>query len=420
MGTIEIKLPENVQPKRLASGVIAYYWVLPRWARSAKDKGKSSNIAISGKPCPFESSPLGSDLSKAIRKAEALNEAIAQWRAGDTSGPVRGSVRWLFAWYREHERFKSLDHQSRAAYHEKMDSVCDVPLKVGTLGDRSAAKVDAVVADKAYAKLRVKGERHGSYAMQVCRRVWNEAVRSRSATGIDHNPFSKMKISTASTPTAPFTRAQYDAYRATARAMGLQSMATAAALAFELTQRPWDVFGIPDPDGRKVRGILWVGYRPGVSMTITQSKTEEVVTIPLADYQAASQEWRLLYPDLEEELARTPRIDGQDQIVLEERTGRPYSRRGMFKTHRKICDQAGLPKTLTPRSFRTGGSTEIGDAGIDDQRAVTGHRVLRTTAIYNRANEKKALAIGSHRRDYIDAERAADNLDNSDSRKIGK
>lgn len=50
--------------------------------------------------------------------------------------------------------------------------------------------------------------------------------------------------------------------------LGFPSMAAAAALGFELIQRVWDVFGIPDPDVSGVesetRGIQWEDYRPGV------------------------------------------------------------------------------------------------------------------------------------------------------------
>lgn len=40
------------------------------------------------------------------------------------------------------------------------------------------------------------------------------------------------------------SRTEYNMYRETARVMGFQSMATAAALAFEFANRVWDVLGL--------------------------------------------------------------------------------------------------------------------------------------------------------------------------------
>jgi hypothetical protein len=58
--------------------------------------------------------------------------------------------------------------------------------------------------------------------------------------------------------------------------MGMQSMATAAALSFELIRRVSDVFGYVDPadeeEGAEPGGIYWEDYRPGVSITLRQHK----------------------------------------------------------------------------------------------------------------------------------------------------
>ncbi|MEP7349550.1 MAG: hypothetical protein ABI668_06315 [Sphingorhabdus sp.] len=102
---------------------------------------------------------------------------------------------------------------------------------------------------------------------------------------------------------------------------------------------------------------------------------------------------------LEEELARTQRIG--DQIILDPRTGQPYSHRYASTIHRRICQKAGLPKDMMLTGFRHGGSTEIGDMGEADPRAITGHTELKTTAIYNKASAEKARRIGINRVAYI-------------------
>ena len=110
-----------------------------------------------------------------------------------------------------------------------------------------------------------------------------------------------------------------------------------------------------------------------------------------------------LYPELEEELARSRAVAAADAevIVLEERSGEKYRERRMSSVHRKICVEAGLPKDMTFTGFRHGGITEIGDAGEDDVRAVSGHKTLAVTRIYNKANVEKARRIGAARRAHL-------------------
>lgn len=125
------------------------------------------------------------------------------------------------------------------------------------------------------------------------------------------------------------------------------------------------------------------------------------VTIPLSDGRGADRV--SLYPEVEEELARwrqsRPAADGL--IIVEERSGEPYKHRRMSEVHRRICDEAKLPKKLTFTSFRHGGATEIGDSGEADIRPISGHTQINTTAIYNKVNEMKARRIAVRRREHI-------------------
>ena len=142
--------------------------------------------------------------------------------------------------------------------------------------------------------------------------------------------------------------------------MGKQSMATAAALSFECCQRVFDTFGFEDPDQRVVRGFYWEDYQPGVQIKVVQSKTGKTITLPLVDGEG--EDAVQLYPELEEELARTPRTEGSERemIVRDERTGRPYVIDYMQKLHVRNRSKAGLPKDLRFTSFQHGGITEIG------------------------------------------------------------
>lgn len=405
------RLPSYVNRRRLAAGGWAYYWVRPAWAdpklATSKDELVRRKALRNGKTCPVATTSLGSDLSEVFTRAKVLNETFKAWRIGEQQEITRGTVEWLFDWYRKQDKFTSKRHQTRVGYKRQMDFIEAMEMKVGTLGQRQAAAVDGPTADKLYQRAVAKhGERTGAYMMQVCRLVWSLASRPgySKVTGVKVNPFKGMGIkasSGAGKGNRAATREEYNRYREVAREMGKQSMATAAALCFETCQRVFDVFGFADPDGRVVRGFFWADYRPGELITVVQSKTGKRITLPLVDGEG--DDAVLLYPELEEELARTPRGRGigRDMIVVGDNTGEPFSVGYMQKLHRQIREKAGLPSDLRFTSFRHGGMTEIGDAGIDDTRAVSGHSKLETTAIYNKANQAKARRIARERRAHV-------------------
>ncbi|WCT73971.1 hypothetical protein PQ455_01680 [Sphingomonas naphthae] len=398
-----LRMPAYVQARKLAGGAISYYWVRPKWA--------SPPAMRHDRMCPVVSTALGADPAAAIPRADALNAAFKEWRLGaGRTELVPGSVRWLFDWYRKSERYTTKAWKTRKGYKVAMDGVEAMAMKIGIFGDRQAGAIDAPAADKLYARARAKhGERQGSYMMQVCRLVWNQAMRPgySKATGVKANPFSGMGIkSTSGTGNRAATRAEYDAYRATARAMGKQSMATAAAICFEGCQRVYDAFGFEDPD-KKVRGVMWRDYRPGERISLIQSKTGNLVKIPLVD--SIDGEAVVLYPDLEEELGRMVRREDGGLI------GEAYDVDYMAKLHRRIRKKAGLPSDLRFTGFRHGGITEIGDAGEDDVRAVSGHKTLDITAIYNKASEAKGRRIALKRREHVALITAGDTVEGDEN-----
>lgn len=421
MGTI--KTPRYTRPKKLADGSIGWFWTLPTWAQPKKSKdGQLVPVERHGAACPLESSPLGTDAAKAWDRANEINEALDRWRKGQDQSKLieRGTVSWLMAWFRQQKQFTGRKNKTKADYRKIMKIVEGFPMKSGgKLGDRRIALVDAPFVDKLYEKLREqRGDRQATYCMQVCRRAWNLAMRPGydKITGVYFNPFAKMGLSsTAKSGNRATSREEYNLYRETARKLGFQSMATAAAIAFELVNRSWDVFGFSDDDGNEAVGALWIGYRAGHSFTIQLSKNKaenepHIKTIPLIDVDSSGKIIPL-YPELEEELARTAR--SHDRIVVEERNRLPYKERHMSNVHRKICDAAGLPKDMTFTGFRHGGATEIGDAGESDTRPISGHKKLETTAIYNKVTQVKAVAIGRARRKFIDDNVVMDKIEES-------
>ena len=405
------RLPAYTRAKPLASGVTAYFWELPPWARPTRDATSCTlkSAVRHGRACALVSTALGTDLAAAVAKADNLNEALKEWRTGQGgAGIVRGSVDWLFAWYRDQERFKKNTAKTRRDYKALMDMLAAFETKAGApaLGKRMASKVDATVADKLYRKLRERGERQATYAMQVCRLVWTWAARHHRVTGVKENPFAGMGLkSVAKAGNRATTRPEYNRYRAAARELGFQSMATAAALAFECCQRVWDVFGFEDPEGVEHRGIEWAGYEAGKQIALAQSKTGNAVILPLsivAPGEDGTPGSIGLYPELEEELARSRAVrpEAAGIIVAEERSGAKYKERRMSAVHRKICEAAGLPKQMTFTGFRHGGITEVGSVTAD-VRPISGHATLDVTRIYNKVTADKARQIAVERRARI-------------------
>jgi len=388
----KVVLPRYLRAKRRADGTTGYFWERPSWAKPPAERY--------GRLCPVDSEALGADLAAAIGKAELLNTMLDEWRLGAEAKPTTGTVKWLMGWYRGLDRFKALGFKSRRDYRAAMETLVSFPLKSTLLGDRRIAEIEAAHVDAIYAALQKRGgKRTAAYAMQVGRRVWNEAIRHKKAK--DPNPFARMKIRTGSEKgNRPTSRAEYDLFRETARAMGIQSMAAAAALSFELVRRVTDVFGYVF-EGREgeAPGIFWEDYQPGVSIALRQGKTGDRQVIPLRGAGEGDEPGPLLYPALEEELARLPSSTGH--MIINEETGKRYTEDQAQRVFRKIHKAAGLPKGMTLTGFRHGGATELGDAEIFDIRPVSGHRTLQQTTTYNKANETKARIAGEKRLAHV-------------------
>jgi hypothetical protein len=417
-----VRLPKYLRSKRLAERgadgrpLVAYYWERPSWAKPPAERH--------GRRCPVDSEALGTDLAAAIGKAERLNAQFDEWRLGAEAKPAEGTIKWLFGWYRGQDRYKKLKAVPRKSYARAMTQVEEHKLKSGAaLGSRRAAEITAVHADKLYAAMvEAHGKRAGAYCMQVCRRVWFEAARHGKLPGGAKavNPFSRMDLDmVAEKGNRATSREEYVRFREQARAMGIQSMATAAAISFELVRRVSDVFGY-EHDGEEASGCFyWEDYEPGEAFAMRQGKTGDRQRIPLRgrpNPDVDGDRGPLLYPDLEEELARTARgqpdavVAGRPMttIVIDEARGRRYDESRAQRVFRKIRDAAGLPAEMTLTGFRHGGATELGDAEVFDIRPISGHRTLRQTGTYNKVTEAKARRAGEKRRRHVTGSQRSD------------
>jgi len=90
-----------------------------------------------------------------------------------------------------------------------------------------------------------------------------------------------------------------------------------------------------------------------------------------------------------------PAAAGPTAILLLNRSGRPFSRVGLWKVVKKLVRQAGITKRVTPHTLRHSFATHLlaGGADLRTVQEMLGHADISTTEIYMRVD-----------RDYIVAE----------------
>lgn len=365
-----LPLPRYVMRMRVKSG-LAYYFNPPSWARKAG--------------CTLESEALGTDYDAARERAErVLLPAFDAWRSAGASSdkPVSavaapGTLDWMFAEYRSDRRYTQLDGKSKRNHENGFKLVGGYVLKDGRrLGQARLTIINTAVTDKLYEELlplkddggNVIGERLTTvnHAMKSCRRAWNVVARRHPGKLPVVNPFATMGLrsSDKEAPTATFD--DLVTFRAKAVEMGLPSLATGALIGWEWLQRETDIFATFDVTHYRPK------ERPNM-VRIVDQKTKSEGWVPLFDDAGVP-----IYPELMAELdaIKKDRIGG---LML----CRDWGNRGPWPTWprpdepdfthmgrkvKKTVRAAGLRDELSFASFRHGGFTETGDAGLSDRQ----------------------------------------------------
>jgi hypothetical protein len=245
--------------------------------------------------------------------------------------------------------------------------------------------------------------RRAQEAMKACRRAWNVARRIEPTTVPKENPFEKAEVEAPKAgKTVPATWWQTLAFVEACDGMGFWSAGTAAMVAYLWFQRQEHVLGVPREDGR-ITGLLWADYRPKENpdcVIIRHPKTDEAVALPL--YSATG---RPLFPELTDRLDVAPRRSAL--ICVRDKpdaTGvyRPWPTRSttaalavFIRRVKTIMEAAGLPPTMTFRSFRHGGFTAAGDADLSDADvSAVGAKTDATLDIYRKGTmEQRQRAL---------------------------
>lgn len=197
------------------------------------------------------------------------------------------------------------------------------------------------------------------------------------------NPFAKMGLLATDGGNEAATRAHLEVFAAQCDLEDRPMMAVAAYLAFEWLQREVDAIG----------AITWTLYRPSDrpdSMKIRHHKTGAWFWTPLDAWNAETEEWVQLYPELEARLNALTRYGAlmvmRDKI--DERKGQrlPWNEHTFRHEVRGVMDRAGLSRAITFTSFRHGGMTELGDSGLTDSQimSLSAHKDVQTVQTYNK------------------------------------
>ncbi len=377
--------PKYLRAKRLRSGGLGYFWAPPTWA------------VMRG--CTVKAEPLGTAYTAAVERCELLNRHFDAWRTGRKTDDFAGfTLDWLFGEYRSSRKYQRL--KSRLQYELSLGLVGGYKLskdpKGRRLGQIPLDKITHATAQKLYDALitRPDGTLRPTHINRVVRHVraaWNVVAGLHPDHVPAVNPFARLDQERPARGggVKPATRSQLEAFIQAADALSLTSVGTAALIGFELALREPDIIG----------RLSWSDWRTDDApcVVIRHGKTAEEYRQPL---ESASGD--KLYPELEARIAAMPR--NGPLIVMQDW----HDRAGTFKAHtehglrhlaRRIRKYAGLPETVSFASFRKGGMTEMGEAGLTDQQIIglSGHKTRQMVSVYSKATEPLRTGAATQR-----------------------
>ena len=335
------------------------------------------------------------------------------------ASPAPGTFDWLVSVFKEHQKWKDIDHHTQRLYERGLALFANHTLKDGSrAGSKQISDFTKGFVDAIYAKLLVvedkdadgnivKRERRRSAnaAMTACRRAWFVGQRAQETKVPAVNPFSRMGLKTRTrgrpvreTPTATWD--ELVAFREAANKLGYRSIGTAALLTWEWLQRQEHVFGAFEISHYRPK------ERPN-SVKIVHPKNNEEAWWPLFDESGEP-----LFPELMAELDAIKQtlasglVFRRDHEHRRSRTPLPWiterrDLRYLRSVVKKIVAAAGLRSELSFTSFRHGGFTEGADSDLTDAelRAAGRHRSPYQLPTYAKRTRKQLIAGSRKRRE---------------------
>jgi integrase len=391
--------PRYMVTRRLKSGAIAYYWVIPSWA---KKNG-----------CALKIEALGTDYADAKKRCdELLNPQLDAWRKREeialpSDHSVHGTFDWMVTTYKSSPLYRKLPAKTRKSYDAALRLAGQHKLKDGrTFGMLPLSSITPGAADRLFAKLKERPDGHervrtAVLSVTVSKRAWNIARRDKPKIVPWENPFDKMELSYEPKPTRPVTHGELLRFVKAADEAGESSLGTAAMIAYYWLQREEDIIG----------RLSWSHYRPSDAPDVARifhHKTGELVDIPLYD-----EDGTVLWPELMERLETAPRygtlIVTRDRLDRRRKVHLPWKQDYFRHRVAAIRAAAGINFSAKFMGLRHGGNTEGGDADLTDAqiRALSGHKTAAMTALYTKATMRQRQA-GARKR--LEARTKGENL----------
>jgi Phage integrase family len=376
--------PRYMVTRRLKSGAIAYYWVIPSWA---KRNG-----------CPLVIEALGTDYADAKKRCdELLNPQLDAWRKREeiflpSDHAEHGTFDWMVATYKSSPLYRKLLDKTRKSYDAALRLVSQHKLTDGrNFGVLPLNSITPGAADRLFARLKERPDgservRTAVLSVTVCKRAWNIARRDKPKIVPWENPFDKMELSYEPKPTRPVTHAELMRFVKAADEAGESSLGTAAMIAYYWLQREEDIIG----------RLSWSHYRPIDAPDVARifhRKTGQLVDVPLHD-----EDGTVLWPELMERLHSAPRhgtlIVTRDRLDRRRKVHLPWKEDYFRHRVAEVRAAAGIDFNAKFMGLRHGGSTESGDADLTDtqMRALSGHKTASMTALYTKATMRQRQA----------------------------
>jgi hypothetical protein len=412
-----VELPRHVISKRLANGVVSYYYNVPTKYRKLQ--------------CPLSSEPIGSDFAQMKARAETLNGQFDEWDrarkgvpvAGGATMPKYGTIDWLFREYKRSDAYlEKVAVRSRSDYEWAIGQICDVETNSGDrIGGHHVKSITPRAADKLYRKFIVANGgkvepgklrlRTGEKLIGLCRKAWRVVHRlypdefdqkvPNPWTGVTTKVRAKAKKSAV-------TREEVYAFAYGAIAEGYPEAAATAVICFEWLQRPENV----------VNGFLtWADYRAPSAPSIIRVEHHKTGTVAPHPLEEMTEEGLIrFYADAEEVLAKLPRI-GVSMILRDLGNGKAIKWRYSSLNHvvariRKKIE--GVPPHFTLDACRHGGMTELEEAELTDGqgRALSTHKTQQSYEGYAKRTAKRMLSATRKRHAHRLANETATSIQN--------
>lgn len=340
MGKIEIKY---LVPKRV-NGKYIYYWQ------------PKSHYVVNGKlvKCPLPSRRVAkatNDPIEAAEEAQKLNEHLDKWHKGfDVSIVQSGTVGYLIVQYKKDTRFKGLRDSTRALYEHLLAQINE------HFGDVPQDKVSKKAA-RSFCVSFQDNPRKPSLMASMGRTLYNFAKLTDDT--IKYNPFDELGIEKPKARTQVWSGDMIKAVHEKANELNAPSLALALQLGLDTGQRAADL-----------RFLVWANYN-GTHIKLKQSKTDVWVEIPVM------QSLKIMLNKAKSE------CKSLTHVLLDETTGKPYTRDRLCHRFRELCDAAGIEKSIQFRDLRRSCVVRLGEHGCTNAEiaAISGHSIDETAKI---------------------------------------